>query len=486
MQIEDMPMATKKTARRSAAKAPKEATVRFYCHGIGDCHLLKFEKEDGRDFWMLIDCGIHTSILGGSDTIRAIAQDIASVTKRIDVVVGTHEHWDHISGFHIAREIFEGIEVGEVWLGWTENPDDEQARELDKFKTKALAALQGAQTRLASSDSPHLSAVRTGIDSLLGFHFGAKGERVRAARDALEALSKKKVRYLEPAARPLTIPGLPNLRIYVMGPPRDETFISIRERASEMYGLGAAIGRANALASALHAANMDSLDEAAPFEPNMGSDLQATLGGTADPTDEGAQRARDLLHAHYLADEDRRIDMDWLGASADLAIQLDDRTNNSSLVLAFEFVDTGRVMLFTADAQVGNWLSWQELTWGKGDKAVTGPDLMSRTVLLKVGHHGSENATLEEKGLELMKDPDFSAFIPTNDKDAKKVKWGEMPFEPILDALHEHAGKRVIRADDPWPQHEPNARAPFRAPSGSVKAIRRSQDQAMWIEMDIA
>lgn len=40
----------------------------------------------------------------------------------------------------------------------------------------------------------------------------------------------------------------------------------------------------------------------------------------------------------------RRIDDDWLAVSADLAMQLDKCTNNTSLVLAFEFTDTGRVL----------------------------------------------------------------------------------------------------------------------------------------------
>jgi len=478
--------AARKKVRRVASNAPAQATVRFYCHGIGDCHLLRFEKNDGGPFWMLIDCGIHTSISGGRAKVDAIVADIASVTNHLDVVVGTHEHWDHISGFHTAREAFANFTVGEVWLGWTENPDDDQAQALDKFKGKALAALQGTQVRLSGVDTPHLAAVRDGVDSLMGFHFGLEGEKVRAARDALEAMATKKVRYLEPSKPPLILPGLPNLRIYVLGPPRDEDLIKVRERKSEMYGLGAATARAEALISALQSEDGGGVDDAAPFDPNMGTDLSALLGGTTPPNDDAAHRSRDLLHAHYLDAPERRIDADWLGASADLAIQLDDRTNNSSVVLAFEFVDTGRVMLFTADAQVGNWLSWQNVAWGRGDSRVTGPDLLARTVLLKVGHHGSENATLKEKGLELMKDPDLAAFIPTNQKDAKKVHWGAMPFDGIIDALQAHAGKRVIRADDPWPQHAPGARAPFKAPSGAVQVIRRSDEPGLWVEMDVA
>ena len=479
-------MAAKKTARRATKQAPSQATVRFYCQGIGDSHLLRFQKADGEDFWMLIDCGIHTSIKGGRQTVDAIVADIASVTRRLDVVVGTHEHWDHLSGFLTAREAFESIEVDEVWLGWTENPADTQAKELDKFKGKALAALQGAQSKLAKAEAPQMAAVREGVNNLLGFHFGLEGEKVRASRDALVAMATNKVRYLEPSKQPLTIPGLPNLRVYVLGPPRDEGFISIRKRASEMYGLGAATARAESLINAMHSDEGGASDFSAPFEPNMGIELEALLAGASDPNDEAMQHTRALLQAAYLEDSDRRIDFDWLGASAELALQLDDRTNNSSLVLAFEFVDTGRVMLFTADAQVGNWLSWQELSWPMDGTPISGSELLGRTVLLKVGHHGSENATLKDKGLELMNDPDFTAFIPTNKQDAVNVKWGAMPFEPILEALEAHAGKRVLRADDPWTQQAAGARVPFRAPSGSVKGVRRSQKKGLWLEMDIS
>ena len=61
-------------------------------------------------------------------------------------------------------------------------------------------------------------------------------------------------------------------------------------------------------------------------------------------------------------------------------------------------------MLFPADAQVGNWLSWQSVKWPVGANEVKATDLMARTVYLKVAHHGSHNATLglEQHGLELM------------------------------------------------------------------------------------
>jgi hypothetical protein len=86
-------------------------------------------------------------------------------------------------------------------------------------------------------------------------------------------------------------------------------------------------------------------------------------------------------------------------SALDLALRLDRDTNNSSLALAIE-LENGEVLLIAADAQVGNWLSWQELAFDGSAGKLTGPDLLARTVLYKVGHHGSHNATLREHGLE--------------------------------------------------------------------------------------
>src|SRR5262249_37352949 len=58
----------------------------------------------------------------------------------------------------------------------------------------------------------------------------------------------------------------------------------------------------------------------------------------------------------------RRIDVDWLGVASDLALAMQGAINNTSLVLAIEFAD-GDVLLFAGDAEVGNWLSWQDRKW---------------------------------------------------------------------------------------------------------------------------
>lgn len=114
-----------------------------------------------------------------------------------------------------------------------------------------------------------------------------------------------------------------------------------------------------------------------------------------------------LRNQYYGAAFDwRRIDHDWLGVVEDVALKLDADTNNTSRAMAIEL--GGKVLLFPGDAQVGNWLSWQDHSWKTADGGgeITASALLSRTVLYKVGHHGSHNATLGDEGLELMVDRD--------------------------------------------------------------------------------
>lgn len=129
-------------------------------------------------------------------------------------------------------------------------------------------------------------------------------------------------------------------------------------------------------------------------------------------------------------------------------------TNNTSLVLAFGLTGTDpeKILLFVGDAQVGNWLSWQELSWpgaGPDGTVLTGKDLLRQTVFYKVGHHGSSNATLSEKGLEQMNSPELVAMIPVDQEwaAARRPKPWPHPEEPVVRRLLEKTNGRVIRSD---------------------------------------
>ena len=141
----------------------------------------------------------------------------------------------------------------------------------------------------------------------------------------------------------------------------------------------------------------------------------------------------------------RGIDVDWLGAADDLALAMQSATNNTSLVLAIE-LPGGDVLLFAGDAQIGNWLSWQDRKWTIGERTVTGPELLARTIFYKVGHHGSHNATLREKGLGMMTTLK-TAVIPVDEEVAKKMRWVAMPLTSLVEALNERTGGRTFRTD---------------------------------------
>jgi hypothetical protein len=239
-------------------------------------------------------------------------------------------------------------------------------------------------------------------------------------------------------------------RAYVLGPPSDLAMLGLTDSASDTYGFGMDAGwaAAGALQAALDGLSPD-LDPTAPFDASEGVALSslASSGGELE----------DFIQAHYRApalDQDhsdqswRRIDNDWLGAAAQLALQLDDRTNNTSLVLAIEVLATKEVMLFAADAQIGNWRSWPSVKFQADGKSVSAAELLARTVFYKVGHHGSANATRRQDGLEAMTSPDFFAFIPTDEVMAKKVGWGAIPASGVVDRLQQKAGPGgVVRSD---------------------------------------
>lgn len=192
---------------------------------------------------------------------------------------------------------------------------------------------------------------------------------------------------------------------------------------------------------------------------SSGSTRKITDGRLTCDTWPWDRRTRKLLYPRYDAEDAwRRIDGDWTRRTADLALQLDSLTNNTSLVLAIERVVDGKVLLFPADAQEGNWLSWHDpkMRWTVNDdgdeREVTAADLLARTVFYKVGHHGSHNATAKGSGLELMGD-DLVAFIPVDRAIAlgrnPKGSW-KMPAQALYERLLQKCNGRVVRADIGW------------------------------------
>jgi len=436
----------------------------MYRQGLGDCFLITFQ-QNGSPFHILIDCGV---LVGTAESMKRIVEHVRDTIRggkttgkaRIDIVVATHEHKDHLSGFNQARELFNrDFDFGAVWLGWTENLTKEEIKKIKEARRNAALMLRDT---LGSPLAAGAGAQLGGVDSLLRFSEDDDTTGSGKIADALEYLKLRgkdagDLRYLEPGTGPFGVNGLDGVRVYVLGPPRDPILLKSSEvteaqkRDDVIYHLsrtGAA--GIDALRAAVAPPVGAGADRYYPFAtehriPRGNPHFAAIQSFVANTYDDPSQ-------------EWRRIDQDWLSAFGQVALDLDNDTNNTSLVLAFEFADTDQVLLFVGDAQVGNWQSWAKVEYNVPGRTKPLPahDLLARTVFYKVGHHCSHNATLKKGGLELMQDEDLVAFIPLDKatakaqgkKDANGIPKGwDMPAAPLFTALEDRAKKRVVISD---------------------------------------
>ena len=455
-----MPTKTKKNIGNSRVR------IRMYRQGLGDCFLLSFPTGGGKPVHVMIDCGVVLGTSKPETVMRRVAEDIKKETGgTVDVLVITHEHWDHLSGFDAgqARQIFDTIQFDALWLAWTEEEGnvlaDQLREERAQKKKAALAAKAAAEKRGLKKRAERMA-------ELLGL-FGASAAASAGDTDEAEegggtagALAFLKAKceptILETGGKPRSIPGVQGVRVYVLGPPMDRDAIKkTNPYKGEGYGLGG-----TALADAFLAA-FDSRDECGqPFSQSarlpmhkLKARLRAALAEEAKAKKAQAKAGangravpklppRAGLNWYTVPEKEwRSIEDVWLGAGERLALQLDNATNNTSLVLAFEFEESNDVLLFVGDAQAGNWRSWDKYEWMVKDRdgeerKVTATDLLQRTIFYKVGHHGSHNATLQEKGLERMSSRRLAAVIPVDTLVAHKVKgWEHMPLPAIQERL---------------------------------------------------
>jgi metallo-beta-lactamase superfamily protein len=432
--------AKRRTSANPQGSSSYRAKVRMYRQGLGDCFLISLPRSDNdRPYTVMIDCGVILGTADASTKMTEVVENIVAATQgEIDLLLATHEHWDHVSGFVQAKDAFDKLKIHEVWLGWTENRNDPLTQKLKAQRDAALASLRLGLSRLQlAGDENAAEAVELG--GVLEFFGAAKGASTEDALANVREMSSN-LRFCLPSDAPVEPSGT-GARFYVLGPPYDEKLlrkINPSTRDKETYGL-AVDGFQLFMAGAGTA--LESKDRGRPFDGQYEIPFSYA-------------REMEFFQQQYWTPADttdnwRLIDSDWLGGSTELALQLDSLTNNTSLVLAIELAD-GDVLLFAADAQVGNWLSWQGLEWEVAGKKVTGPDLLKRAIFYKVGHHGSHNATLRDKGLEQMEKLRV-AMLPVDQAMAKKKHWDHMPLDELVAALNEKAKGVVLRVDRPTP-----------------------------------
>jgi hypothetical protein len=239
----------------SPLATPPRISIRMYRQGLGDCFLITFPVGPGRPFYLLIDCGVVLGTPDPATRMKRVVGDIAQVTNsQIDLLVVTHEHWDHVSGFNQVQDLFENLKIQQVWVAWTEDPNDPLANKLRAERRTAEDALRIAVTHLALAGDTD-TAQR--VDSLIGF-FGATAGSTGAALDyAKKRAPGGRPRYCQPGEPAITLPELPDVRFWVLGPPKDEKLIKKSNPSqNEAYGLDAGPDGSQALLIAGLLSNM--------------------------------------------------------------------------------------------------------------------------------------------------------------------------------------------------------------------------------------
>ena len=383
-------------------------TVAMYNVGFGDCFLVRFPGPD-RERRVLIDCGsIKKGARGGTEEV--VEHLIADVTDddgvaRIDVVVATHRHRDHVSGF--GRSEWRHVVVEEVWLPWTENPADDTARQLQHDIARFAADLGREVTRLQGLSEGSTELIDHVLLNTLSLSNEAAMDTLHRGFAGGTALTR---RFLHRQADPLVTPALPGVTVHVLGPSDDEAIIRDMDPPSDESFLRA-------------------MGDGALADGDDGESLPFTA----------SDRPRgDLSVSDELVAKLRRLSVE---AALLGAVGLEKAVNNTSLMLAFEMGEA--VLFFPGDAQ-----------WGPWEQNLDDPrtvELLRRTSFYKVGHHGSHNATPVSFVEEVLPGREAGPVVAAASV-TSHGRFAEIPKHELMERLGARLGAdRVIRSDQPLP-----------------------------------
>jgi beta-lactamase superfamily II metal-dependent hydrolase len=421
--------ATKKAA--SMRKRPTSVTIRMYNVGFGDCFLLTFHylKEDRH---MLIDYGSTAAPKGaGAKYLVEVAKDIATQCKgKLHVLVATHRHRDHISGFttegDATGKIIASLKPDHVVQPWTEDPNAEPSamtatttsnkniRSNEKQMTahflgslEDMHQIAGTVERLVRSGAMH-----AGPEALKQLSFLGENnlKNLSAVKNLMNMGKNTKAHYVN--AGMILNALIPGVKITVLGPPTLKQTDAIRtQRAkdpSEFWQFRSfwatqrlVTGRAKLSSDSANLfANIEGLPENA-HAPNV----------------------------RWFIAQSRQIHADQ---TLDLVRDLDSVMNNTSVILLFEIGN--RKLLFPGDAQIENW------SYALSNKKWCA--LLEDVNLYKVGHHGSLNATpkslwklFRHKGGEHTQDR-LGTLCSTKAGKHGNVRSGtEVPRKPLVEEL---------------------------------------------------
>ncbi|WP_194853029.1 hypothetical protein [Nocardia sp. SYP-A9097] len=387
-------------------------SVRMYNVGFGDAFTVTVRNGD--EVWrMLVDCGVHSQGRARPirDSVQAIIADLTAAAPdhrpHLDVVVATHHHADHITGF--ACEEWEHVTVDEVWVPFVEDSTDADAQRIRGGQAEAANGLLALADRRINELNGHPKPAA--VDQAHAFAMNAQGNAAATdrllGRNQLGFATPHRVRFLpskQETENQIAVERV-GLVAHILGPPRDERFLKRMDPPSKQSWPFVRAGAST----------------------ETGEDLTPLFHSryiTGNPVSDRLPAAKAELGLEKLVDDDNRL----LRAAS----ILENAVNNTSVFFVLDI--SGTRLLFPGDAQQG---AWEHVLSDAGNV-----ELVSDLALYKVGHHGSHNATPMRFVENDWKTTGY-AMIPYG----PVPRWAKtIPKKSLVDSLttHHHT---VIRAD---------------------------------------
>ncbi len=358
-------------------------TVRAYNVYFGDAILVSIPDRDPHSGsetlrHILIDVGNVLGTQGGKDDVfEPVVQDIRRQLdgRPVDLYVMTHEHLDHVQGLPYAAGKGLELDVDYAWLTVSSEPDY-----YSRFPEARRKRLMLEQSYFAIER--HLMAnPNSKTEWLSALMMNNHPYQTKACVDYLRKLAGKQTQYVHRETKLLDGVHHPfnEARLEILAPEQD---------CATYYG------------------------QVRPL----------TLPGVAD----GAQESSTTPAPPEGVDPKafQRLLESWNAGISRSALAIDRAANNTSVVFLLEW--RGWRLLFAGDAEQKSW------------QMMAREAMLKPVHFLKVGHHGSHNATppdtILEKILPLGRpdDRDRSAIVSTC-----LGTYGGVPHGPTLDRLEE-------------------------------------------------